>query len=151
MWYVVGQKFNFTLYLSINVKPFKYKSNPGACISKNQVFVLNLLTQDSDITHRYCSIIYPWLSICRQWNFAKKNHKRSTVAHVISSDILLSAPSTPLHKSDNTQDHGKSNGGKKRLRAQAPPSELRHFLLGYPPSYDLWGEKERWWRGKSEC
>lgn len=47
---------------------------------------------------------------------------------------MLSAPYTTLHKSDNTHDYGKEKGGGKKIgRAKAPPSELRHFLLGYPP------------------
>lgn len=61
---------------------------------------------------------------------------------VFSSDILLSAPRTPLHKCDNTQDYGKRNGGEKKIqRAKAPPSEQRHFLLGYPPLVTSEGER----------
>jgi len=54
---------------------------------------------------------------------------------VISSEILLSVPSTPLHKTDNTQDNARSN--ERRQRTQATPSDLRHFLLGYPPIMTL--------------
>lgn len=76
-------------------------------------------------------------------------------ALVISSDILLSATNTPLRKNDKTRDHVESSRergeGKKRQQAQAPPSELRHFLLGYPLLVTSEGKEERWQRGKSEC
>lgn len=129
-------------------------------------FPLSHSSTDACSTCRVCrcqksqpNIINSLLSVCHQQNLSNcvfaetKNIKIGVMwfrRDVISSDILLSAPSTPLHKSDNTQDYAKSNGGKKiectgtSFRAQAFPS-------GISPSYDLWGEKKRWWRGKSEC
>lgn len=46
---------------------------------------------------------------------------------------------------------GEEKKKKKRQQAQAPPSELRHFLLGYPLLVTFQGKEKRWRRGKSEC
>lgn len=84
--------------------------------------------------------------------FAGKDVRKAVL--VISSDILLSATNTPLRKNDKTPDHVESSrecGERERQQAQAPPSELRHFLLGYPLLVTSEGKEERWWRGKSEC
>lgn len=59
-----------------------------------------------------------FLCVCDQQNLSscvgakKTNLDRSKVVHVISSEILLSAPNTPLRKSDKAQDYAKSNGGE---------------------------------------
>lgn len=59
-----------------------------------------------------------FLCVCHQQNLSncvgakKTNLDRSKVVHGISSDILLSAPNTPLHKSDKAQDYANSNGGE---------------------------------------
>lgn len=58
------------------------------------------------ITEFFCSVTSKAGNPRRNCNWSRNN----------TSDILLSALSSPLHKSNNTQDSAISNGGKDRQR-----------------------------------
>lgn len=105
----------------------------------------DVVSSFDDVRNLINNLINSLLSVCHQQNvtkcvFAKRKNIKvgvmQFIGDVISPDILLSAPNTPLHKRDNTQDYATSNGGKKiestgtSFRAQAFPS-------GISPSYDL--------------